>query len=69
MAQPKIKATASTAKEERATSLCLIAASNGTDYLIHPFTQKVFTPEPVEAEVDGWVQVQINAGKLAKCHS
>lgn len=56
-------------QEARTTTLTLVACSNGTTFLIHPFTQKVFTPEPVEAEVDGWVQVQINAGKLAKCHS
>ncbi len=42
----------------------LISTAPGVTLLINPFTQQRFTPQPVEAEVDDWVKVQIAHGKL-----
>jgi len=32
--------------------------------MVHPFTSVRHTQDPVHAEIDGWVQSQIDAGKM-----
>jgi hypothetical protein len=50
-------------KEEVVSVLMFIRSKVG-GLFIHPFTNTAITTEPVAHEVDGWVQAQVDAGKL-----